>query len=197
MRILIEENRLQARISEIALEIDEYYQRQDWYQRTQEPVIVIGVLTGALFFMADLVRQLSIRTELDFIRVSTYPGKTTVAQTPQIIAQPVRSLHDKHILIVDDILDGGKTLRAVKEHLAWPFLNRPGFHPETIKTAVLLRKPEKAPADVTADFVGFDIPDEFVVGMGLDYNGRYREKPYVAVWSEDELRTSESKISRY
>lgn len=199
MRILIDENILQARISEMALEIDEYYQRQDWYQRTQEPVVVIGVLTGAIFFMADLVRKLSIRVELDFIRVSTYPGEATVAQEPKIITPPIKSLHDAHILLVDDILDTGKTIGMIKERLAWPYIpqdrNERIIHiSENMRTAVLLRKPGKAPIDVTADFVGFDIPDEFVVGYGLDYNGRYREQPYVAVWSGNESRTSESKV---
>jgi len=189
MRTLIDEEHLQTRISELALEIDSYYKGQDWYQKTQEPVVVIGVLTGAVFFMADLVRKLSIRVELDFIRVSTYPGKATIAQEPQIITPPTRSLHDAHVLLVDDILDTGKTMRIIREHLAWP-------HPESMRTAVLLRKPGKAPADVTAGFVGFDIPDEFVVGYGLDYDGRYREQPCVAVWSEDESRTSKSEAEQ-
>jgi len=178
MRTLIDETRLQARISEMALEIDSYYQGQDWYRRTQEPVVVIGVLTGAMFFMADLVRKLSIRVKLDFIRVSTYPGKATTAQEPRIICEPTTRLHDAHVLVVDDILDTGKTLRIIREHLAWPY-------PESMRTAVLLRKPGKAPADVTADFVGFDIEDEWVVGYGMDdCCGRRREIPYIFVDSE-------------
>lgn len=188
MQILIDDERIQTRIGDMAWSIDRYYRNQCWYRETQEPVIVIGVLTGAMFFMADLVRELSIRTELDFIRTSTYPGKATIAQkSPKIIAEPTKPLHDAHILIIDDILDTGKTLRLIKQYLSWPY-------PEDIRTAVLLRKPGKAPPNVTADFVGFDIPDEFVVGYGLDYNGRHREKPYVAVWSEDESKASKSEI---
>lgn len=185
MKTLIDEQILQARISEMALEIDRYYLRQDWYYRSQDPVVIIGVLTGSIFFMADLVRQLSIRVELDFIRVSTYPGKATVAQEPIIVTRPTRNLHDAHILIVDDILDTGKTLRVIRRDLAEPYQ-------ESMRTAVLLHKPGKAPPDIKANFVGFDIPDEFVVGYGMDHNGRYREKPYLAVWSEDESRTGES-----
>lgn len=177
MRTLISEVDLQARISEMASKIDSYYREQDWYRKTQEPVIVIGVLTGAMFFMVDLVRKLSIRTKLDFIRVSTYPGKATTAQKPQIITPPTRSLHDAHILLVDDILDTGKTIRTIREYLAQPY-------PESMRTAVLLQKFGKASLDITADFVGFDIPDKFVVGYGLDYDNRYRELPYVAVWGE-------------
>lgn len=178
MRILIDEERLQARISEMALEIDSYYQSQAWYRQTQEPVVVIGVLTGALFFMADLVRKLSIRTELDFIRASTYPGESVIALEPKMICPPTKNLHDAHVLVIEDILDTGKTLDMIHTHLAWSY-------PESIKTAVLLRKPGKAPADVVANFIGFDIPDKFVVGMGLDYDNRHREMPCVAVWSRD------------
>jgi len=189
MKILIDESRIRSRITDMAYEIDLYYQQQDWYQNTQEPVIVIGVLTGAMFFMADLVRKLSIRVELDFIRVSTYPGKVTTAQEPKITTPPTKIMHGAHVLLIDDILDTGKTIDAIKKCLRqeWIF-------PEDMQTVVLLRKPGKAPADITADFIGFDIPDEWVIGMGLDNNGRYREMPYVVVWSENESGTSKSKI---
>ena len=189
MKTLIDEKSLQSRISQMALEIDEYYSSQEWYQNTQEPVIVIGVLTGAVFFMADLVRKLSIRVELDFVRVSTYPGKAITAQEPKIITPPSRLLCDAHILLVDDILDTGKTISVVGEDLLWSC-------PDDVRTAVLLRKPGKAPAHISADFIGFDIPDEFIVGYGLDYDGRYREMPYVAVWSEDESRRDQSEGNR-
>lgn len=189
MITLIGEKNLQARICDMACEIDEYYLDKEWYRKTQEPVIVIGVLSGAFFFMADLVRQLSIRVELDFIKVSTYPGKSTIAKNSKIITPLNRSLHNANILLLDDILDSGKTIKLLLQHLG-------DQCPESITTAVLLRKKGKATDDVTAKFVGFDIPDEFVVGYGLDYNGQYREMPYVAIWSEDEFRTSKSKISQ-
>lgn len=189
MKTLIYEASIQARIAEMATEIDEYYSGQSWYRKTQEPVIVIGMLTGAMFFMADLVRKLSIRVELDFIRVSTYPGKAMTAQEPKIITAPTKNLHNSHILLVDDILDTGKTIKVVRKYLSESY-------PDSIRTAVLLRKPGKAPDHIKANFVGFNIPDDFVVGMGLDYNGRYREMPYVAVWSEDESQASKSKVGR-
>lgn len=175
MRTLIDEKSLQARISEMALEIDEYYKNQEWYQKTQEPVVVIGVLTGAIFFMADLVRKLSIRVELDFIRVSTYPSKATTYREPQIINLPTGSLYGTHILLVDDILDTGKTIPVISEHLSWSY-------PESIRTAVLLRKPKKALTNITADFVGFDIPDKWVAGYGMDnLDGVKREVPFIFV----------------
>ncbi len=180
MKTLIDEASLQARISEMAREIDEHYFRQEWYQRTREPVVVIGVLTGAIFFVADLVRQLSIRTELDFIKVSTYPGKSITARKPEMILWPRRNMHDnEHVLLIDDILDDGNTLRFIEDHILFEC-------PLSMQTAVLLRKPGKAKNIETVNFVGFDIEDEWVIGYGLDYNGRYREMPYVAVWSEDE-----------
>lgn len=178
MKTLISEDRIQARISEMAKEIDKYYWERNGYRKRYEPVVVIGVLNGAFFFMVDLVKQLSTNIEIDFIKISTYPGKSTTAQNSKIITQLDRSLHDADILLLDDILDSGSTLKELYRHLGESY-------PESITTAVLLRKPGKAPDDVKAKFVGFDIPDEFVVGYGLDYNGKYREMPYVAVWRED------------
>ena len=175
-KIIIDEHMIQARISEMASEIDSYYKNQEWYQRTQEPVIVIGILTGAMFFMTDLVRKLSIRMELDSIRISTYPKEQAIVKQSKVIHWSLRNLHDAHILLIDDILDTGKTLELIKKYLSWPY-------PESIKTAVLLRKTLSTPVTTTADFIGFDIPDKFVYGFGLDDNGRHRELPYVAVRS--------------
>ncbi len=187
MRTLIDENSLQTRISELALEIDSYYMGQYWHKTTKDPVVIVGVLTGAMFFMADLARQLKIRVDLDFMRVSTYPGRTVVVNEPVIVTPPTRNLRDAHVLIIDDILDTGKTLNIIQAYLAVSY-------PKSVQTAVLLRKPGQVMDDVKAEFVGFDIPDEFVIGYGLDYNGRYRELPHVAVWSEDELRASEKEV---
>lgn len=186
MKILVTEQQLQMRISQMASEIDTYYKNQEWYQNSDEPVVIICVLTGAIFFMADLVRKLTIRVELDFVKTSTYIGETVLSREPEILVAPSRKLQDTHILILDDILDRGKTLKLIHDSLRWGY-------PKTMRTAVLLRKPGKAPENVKADFVGFDIPDEFVVGFGLDYGGKYREMPYVAVWSEDESGECEEK----
>ncbi len=174
MRTIIHKESIQYKIIEMANEIDNFYFERNGRKKLHEPIVVIGVLTGAIFFMADLVRHLSIPVEMDFIRISTYPGKATIAQTPKIITPPTNIPHDANILLVDDILDTGKTLEVIKEHLSW-------FYPASIRIAVLLRKPNKSPNYIKADFVGFNIPDEFVVGMGLDYNGKYRERPDVSV----------------
>lgn len=184
METLIAEGNLNNRVRMMAQEIDAYYKQKDWYRKTNEPVVIVGVLTGAFVFMADLVKHLSIRTELDFIRTSTYPGDSVKAQNPNIITWTDRNWHDAHVLIVDDILDTGRTLKLIQEEIGLRY-------PESITTAVLLRKPEKLQENVSAQFVGFDIPDEFVVGYGLDYNGRYRSMPRVAVWSGNESGRSE------
>lgn len=197
MKQIISQQFIQERIAEMASDIDAYYMKQDWYKRTDEPIIAIGVLSGSLFFMVDLLRQLSIRVKLDFVRMSTYPGKSIVAQKPKITSRPEMPLHDAHILIIDDILDTGKTLGVLKEELYWNY-------PKSIRTAVLLRKPGKTKKDIAADFIGFDIPDKFVVGMGMDYDGKYRGLPYIATLGtdfslekEDECRTSKIKAERY
>lgn len=173
MKTLIDENSIQNRISEMALEIDEYYQQQEWYRNTQEPVIVIGILTGAMFFMADLVRKLSIRTELDFIKISTYPYKSITAKKLKLILWPERNLHDEaHVLLIDDILDTGITLGFIQDHMIYAC-------PQSIKTAVLLRKQGKAKNIETIDFVGFDISDKWVAGYGMDDNNQHREIPFI------------------
>jgi hypoxanthine phosphoribosyltransferase len=189
MKTLISQSDLDRRVSQMAAEIDAYYKDKDWYRKTNEPVVIIGVLTGALFFMSDLIRKLTIRMELDFVRTSTYPGKSLTSREPKILVEPSRNLHDSHVLIVDDILDTGKTLKLIHDSLRWGY-------PKSMKTAVLLRKPDKAPENVKVDFIGFDIPDEFVVGYGLDYGGKHREMPCVAVWSEDESGKGENSFER-
>lgn len=175
IKTLIDENRLQTRIGDMAWEISRYYGKQEWYRNTQESVVVVGILTGAMFFMADLVRKLSIRVELDFIRITT---------TSAIIVPPLKRLNNgPNVLLVDDILDTDKTIRTAKDFLSWPCAVNCFQSVENIKTAVLLRKLLSTPVDTTADFVGFDVPDKFIYGYGLDDNGRHRELPYVAVRS--------------
>ncbi len=153
MKILVTEDNLQMKISQMASEIDAYYKDQEWYQNSDEPVVIICVLTGAIFFMVDLVRNLTIRMELDFVRTSTCSGKSISSREPNILVEPSRNIQNAHILILDDILDTGKTLKLINDIFLWKY-------PKTMRTAVLLRKPGKAPENVKADFIGFDIPDE-------------------------------------
>ena len=173
LNTIISSEEIQKRIGEMANEIDKYYLQQEWYRQTEQPVIVVGVLTGSLFFMADLLRKLTIRTKLDFIRVSTYPGTSTTAQSSKIVHYPVERLYNTHILLIDDILDTGGTMHLIRSHLSAVF-------PASVKIAVLLRKPYKRSSSINGDFIGFDIQNKFVVGYGLNYGNKYRELPYIA-----------------
>jgi len=184
MRELISADQIQARIAAMAGRVDDYYRNE------RRPIVVIGVLSGALFFMTDLIRKMKTEVQIDFIRTSTYPGLATVPQMPKIIAEPITSLFGTRVLLIDDILDTGVTLSVVKKELRFS-------NPEDITTAVLLRKPGKATNGVVANFVGFDIPDKFVFGYGLDRDGLCRELPYITDGGRDEFRVSEKEASRH
>ena len=136
---------------------------------------LVPILTGSIIFVADLIRHLPLRMQLNMISVNSYPGKrTTTTGTPQIgeLTNLPDSLAGRHVLVIDDILDSGKTMRLVIDQLR-------SRHPESLRSAVLLRKDRPQAAAVPIDYVCFDIPDKFVVGYGLDYNGYYRNHPEI------------------
>jgi hypoxanthine phosphoribosyltransferase len=183
-RIIIKPGRIADRVREMADEISE--QHRD----LTEPLIIITVLTGALVFLADLIRQMPIRMALGVIGVSSYPGATTTSRGARIKIQleADAEIKGRNVIIVDDILDTGNSLRLVQRTV-----QEQG--PARMETAVLLRKPSRAPQDVTADYIGFDIEDEFVVGYGLDYDGQYRNLPHLAVLKEEKYRDAISNAS--
>jgi len=173
--VLITADMISRRVTEMASQIDNYYTSRYWYSQTDMPVVVIGILSGSIFFMSDLVRRMSIRTEIDFIGVSTYPGKSMKPTTPKITSVPSKFLANSHVLLVDDILDTGVTMSTVRRFL-W------GKSVASITDAFLLRKPDSIISTHNCDsFIGFDIPDKFVVGYGLDFDNRYRELPDIRV----------------
>lgn len=165
-RVLIGRERIAARVEELAREIAAAYPAGG------EGLVVVPVLAGSLVFAADLIRRLPGRTEVQILLASSYAG--TTGGEPRILHGPGACVAGRDVLVVDDILDSGRTLQAVAAELA-------GHGAASVRTCVLLRKPGKAPAGVKADFVGFDIEDAFVVGYGLDYNGYYRNWPDIAV----------------
>jgi len=167
-RVLIDEARLDRRVRELGAEIAASYPDQD------AGLTLVTILCGSIIFLADLIRRLPMRMKLGLITVSSYAGATTRSSGPRVLNDLALDVTGRHVLLVDDILDTGGTLRLVQSRLA-------AGEPRSLKTAVLLRKLRKAPADVHVDFVGFDIEDEFVVGYGLDYNDHYRNLPYLAV----------------
>ena len=139
----------------------------------EERVVLIPILTGSIVFVADLIREMPLKLSIEVVGVSSYPGKSMESKGVSIRHELPKGLAGKHVIIVDDILDSGQTLdvvtRLVREQ-----------SPSTVRTCVLLRKPGKARVDFKPDYVGFDIPDEFVVGYGLDYDGFYLNYPEIA-----------------
>lgn len=159
VRVLISRDRIQRRIKELAREI-----RQDF---PQQPLHLVGVLKGAVFFLADLARQIPGEVSFDFIALSSYGKNTHSSGQVRLTRDLDSSIENKTVIVVEDILDTGMTL----QYLLRVFQQR---KPKALRVAVLLDKPSRRVAPVRADYVGFEIPNEFVVGYGLDYAERYR-----------------------
>lgn len=136
-------------------------------------LVLVGVLQGAIPFVADLMRALSIDLTVDFVRASSYGSGTTSSGTVRLVTDLTVDIADRHVLVVDDIVDTGHTLAALKRALE-------ARGPRSVRTCVLLDKTGRRETEVTIDYVGFTIPNVFVVGYGLDYDGLYRNLPYVA-----------------
>ena len=167
-RVLISRDRIRQRVSELAADISRTY------SDCRDGLIIVPVLSGSIIFVADLMRCLPIKMKIGLLTVSRYRGATTTGGSTEIVQDLNEDIAGRHVLILDDILDSGTTLRAVMGQLG-------ERRPASMRTCVLLRKPNRAPKDLNADFVGFDIEDSFVVGYGLDYDGHYRNLPDIAV----------------
>lgn len=163
-QILLPQEVIEKRVQEIGQEIDQYYQDRE--------IIIITLLDGAIVFTADLIRNLAIPLRLDCLRVSSYGNSTDPETAPRILSSLKSDVRDKHVLLVDDILDTGNTLQSVLNEVT-------SKQPASVHSCVFLDKPERRQNGFKADWSGFSIPDEFVVGYGLDYAGRYRQLPYV------------------
>ena len=175
-RVLFDEPTILRRLDEIAVQISRDYHDRD--------LTVIAVLNGSLVFMADLMRRMTLPLRLDCLSVTSYHGK---AQTSgEVIFNQVASpdVKDRHVLILDDILDSGHTLAAIREKLETA-------GPRSIRICVLLRKKKRCTREVDADYLGFEIEDEFVVGYGLDYEGRYRNLPCIGVLRKELIESDE------
>jgi hypoxanthine phosphoribosyltransferase len=163
--ILVQADELQHRIREMAAEVSRDYKGRD--------LLLIGVLKGAVFFLADLMRQLSIPCEVDFMAVSSYGSSTDSSGVVRILKDLDAPLEGRNVLIVEDIVDSGLTLQYLMRTLA-------ARNPASIEVCALLTKPERRKVETPARYVGFEIPDKFAIGYGLDYDERYRNLPYVA-----------------
>lgn len=165
-KILLTEEQISAKVKELgSILADEY--------RDKNP-LVICVLRGAIIFMADLIRQMNVRCEMDFMAVSSYGSGTESTGMVRILKDLDTSVQNRHVLVVEDIMDSGLTLSRLVELLR---------HREaaSVKVVTLLDKPERRKVDIKPDYSGFTVPDEFVVGYGLDYAEHYRNLPYIGV----------------
>jgi hypoxanthine phosphoribosyltransferase len=167
--ILVQPDELSHRVRELAEEISADYAGKD--------VLLIGVLKGAVFFLADLMRQLDVECEVDFMAVSSYGSSTDSSGVVRILKDLDEPIEGRHVLIVEDIVDSGLTLSYLFRMLG----NR---SPASLEVCALLTKPDRREVDMPIRYIGFEIPNKFAIGYGLDYAERYRNLPYVAVLNE-------------
>ncbi len=164
--ILIPEEALQTRIRELGRAVSSDY--------TGKEPLLVGILTGAVLFVSDLLRQITIPCQLDFMATSSYGTKTESSGIVRILKDLDQTIEGRHVLIVDDIIDTGLTMDYLLETLK-------ARYPASLRVCALLDKVPRRLRHVPIDYRGFEIPDKFVVGYGLDYNGRYRNLPFICV----------------
>ena len=170
-KVLISEEELAQTVKKLGAQISEDY-------KDCENLLVIGILKGSVVFMADLIRNIDIHTSIDFMTVSSYGSGTTSSGTITIKKDLDTNIEGRDVLIAEDIIDSGVTLsnliKMLKER-----------NPKSLKICTFLNKPERREADIEVDYIGFDIPNEFIVGYGLDYAEKYRNIPYVGILKRD------------
>jgi hypoxanthine phosphoribosyltransferase len=168
--ILIDSTALRARIAELGEEISQAYEGKD--------LLLIGVLKGAVFFMADLMRHLTVPCEVDFMAISSYGAATDSSGVVRILKDLDINIEGRNVLVVEDIIDSGLTLSYLMRNLE-------SREPASLEVCALLTKPERREIDVPVRWIGFEIPNRFVIGYGLDFAERYRNLPYVGVLSDE------------
>ncbi|KUI08979.1 hypoxanthine phosphoribosyltransferase [Mycolicibacterium acapulense] len=168
--VLLSSDEIQAKIAELGTLIGEEY--RDTVAENGQDLLLVTVLKGAVFFVTDLARAIPLPTQLEFMAVSSYGSSTSSSGVVRILKDLDRDINGRDVLIVEDIVDSGLTL-------SWLLRNLATRHPRSLRVCALLRKPDAVRADVEIAHVGFDIPNEFVVGYGLDYAERYRDLDYI------------------
>jgi hypoxanthine phosphoribosyltransferase len=164
--VLIPRVDIDKMVIQLANQISEDYKGKE--------IVMVGVLKGSFIFMADLVRKIDVPMALDFMSVSSYYGSTKSSGIVKIIKDMDIDIEDKHVIIVEDIIDSGLTLQHLKELLYTR-------NPASLRVCAAFDKPDRRKADITADYVGMKIPDEFIIGYGLDFDGKYRNLPDVCI----------------
>ena len=165
-RVLLSKSKIQARVKEVAKELDAYYEGKS--------PIAICILKGSVVFFTDLLREMNVPVSMEFMKVSSYGAGTTSSGKLSVGLDILANIEGQHVLIVEDIIDSGNTMYALKNMLATR-------NPADIRIVSLLDKPSRRTADIQPDFTCFEIEDEFVIGYGLDYAEEYRNLPYVGV----------------
>jgi hypoxanthine phosphoribosyltransferase len=168
--VLVDEDALRERVAELGAEISTDYAGRD--------LLLIGVLKGAVFFMADLMRSIDVHCEVDFMAISSYGASTDSSGVVRILKDLDTSIEGRHVLVVEDIIDSGLTLSYLMRNLR-------ARNPASLEVFALLTKPERREIDVPVRYIGFEIPNRFVVGYGLDFAERYRNLRYVGVLSNE------------
>ena len=167
--VLVDRDALAERIAELGEQISEDYEGRD--------LLLVGVLKGAVFFMADLMRRLTIPCEVDFMAISSYGAQTDSSGVVRILKDLDINIEGRDVLVVEDIIDSGLTLSYLMRNLE-------SREPASLEVCALLTKPERREIDVPVRYIGFEIPNRFVIGYGLDFAERYRNLPYVGVLDE-------------
>lgn len=168
--VLLTEEQIQARIAELGEEIGNQYRGN--VAETGQDLLLITVLKGAVIFVTDLARSIPVPTQFEFMAVSSYGSSTSSSGVVRILKDLDRDINDRDVLIVEDVVDSGLTL-------SWLLRNLKSRHPRSLRVCTLLRKPDAVRANAEISYVGFDIPNDFVVGYGLDYDERYRDLSYI------------------
>jgi hypoxanthine phosphoribosyltransferase len=166
--VLLSEQQIRGKTHELGAQIGADYREAC----AEQDLLLITVLKGAVMFVTDLARAIPLPTQLEFMAVSSYGSSTSSSGVVRILKDLDRDIHDRDVLIVEDIVDSGLTL-------SWLLRNLAQRHPRSLRVCTLLRKPDAVRADVDIAYIGFDIPNEFVVGYGLDYAERYRDLSYI------------------
>ena len=172
--VMVEAGALARRVQELGDEVSAAYQGRE--------LLLIGVLKGAVFFVADLMRSIDVPVEVDFMAVSSYGSATDSSGVVRILKDLDTPIEGRHVLIVEDIVDSGLTLQYLMRNLG-------ARNPASLEVCALLTKPSRRKVDLPIKFVGFEIPDRFAIGYGLDHAERYRNLPYVAALEEREARS--------
>ncbi|MDX1961796.1 MAG: hypoxanthine phosphoribosyltransferase [Pirellulales bacterium] len=172
MKTILTKEQLDEGVDRLAWETQQYYQ--------QQPLTIIGVLTGCIMLVADLVRRVDLPVRIGFVQASSYRGNATTPGQLIIKLETLPDIKDRHVLIVDDIFDTGHTMKELLERLRQ-------HEPASLRTMVLLRKHGRKEVSLEPDHVGFEIPNEFVVGYGLDYQDMYRNLPFLGALEAEEI----------